>query len=105
MEDMRGLAVPFQGLRLSVQGFWLCSFAVILKHRRCLVSLSPFLHAENLNRLFQFFTQLDDRLSREYEGIGIGLALVQRLTELHGGYITVESQVGQGSCFTVNIPV
>ena len=60
---------------------------------------------ENLNRLFQFFTQMDDRLSRNYEGLGIGLALVQRLVELHGGYVTVESQVGQGSCFTVNIPV
>jgi signal transduction histidine kinase len=60
---------------------------------------------ENLTRLFQFFTQLDDRLSRDYEGIGIGLALAQRLTELHEGHITVESQIRQGSCFTVNIPV
>jgi PAS domain S-box-containing protein len=60
---------------------------------------------ENLNRLFQLFTQLDDRLNRDYEGIGIGLALAQCLTELHGGHITVQSQVGQGSCFTVNIPV
>lgn len=60
---------------------------------------------DQLQHLFQFFTQLDDRLSRSYEGIGVGLALVRRLVELHRGYITVASQVGQGSCFTVNIPV
>ncbi|WP_083636547.1 ATP-binding protein [Leptolyngbya sp. 'hensonii'] len=38
-------------------------------------------------------------------GVGIGLALVRRLVELHGGHITIESQFGQGSCFKVNIPL
>jgi PAS domain S-box-containing protein len=61
--------------------------------------------SENLQHLFQFFTQLDNRLSRNYEGIGIGLAIAGRLVELHGGHITVESQEGYGSCFNINIPV
>lgn len=59
---------------------------------------------ENLDRLFQSFVQIDSSLSRQYEGTGLGLALVRRLTELHGGNVTVESKINQGSCFTVRLP-
>ncbi len=59
---------------------------------------------ENLRKLFQFFTQIDDRLARNYEGIGVGLALTRHLVGLHGGHVSVASQLGQGSCFTVKIP-
>jgi PAS domain S-box-containing protein len=59
---------------------------------------------EELQRLFQPFVQLDSRLSRQYEGTGLGLALVKRLTELHGGRVLVESQPGTGSRFTVVLP-
>ncbi|AUI68913.2 PAS domain S-box protein [Beggiatoa leptomitoformis] len=59
---------------------------------------------ENMQQLFKPFTQLDSRLSRQYEGTGLGLVLVHRLTELHGGSIKVESQAGQGSRFTVSLP-
>ncbi len=59
---------------------------------------------DDLARLFQPFVQLDSRLSRQHEGTGLGLALVRRLTELHGGSVTVESEVGVGSCFTITIP-
>ncbi|NTU80412.1 MAG: PAS domain S-box protein [Chloroflexales bacterium] len=55
-------------------------------------------------RLFQPFTQIDGRLSRQYEGIGLGLTLVRRLVELHGGSISLESTPGQGSRFTVRLP-
>jgi PAS domain S-box-containing protein len=55
-------------------------------------------------RLFQPFVQLDSRLSRQYAGTGLGLALVRRLTELHGGRVTVESAPGQGSRFTAILP-
>ena len=51
---------------------------------------------EELQRLFQPFVQLDSRLSRQYEGTGLGLALVKRLTELHGGRVLVESRARQG---------
>ena len=58
----------------------------------------------DIQRLFQPFVQLDSSLARKHEGTGLGLALVYRLAELHGGSVRVESQVGQGSRFTVSIP-
>jgi len=57
-----------------------------------------------MSKLFQRFVQLDSRLSREYAGTGLGLALVNRLTEMLGGSVAVESEAGKGSCFTVNLP-
>jgi len=59
---------------------------------------------ENLSRLFQPFVQVDSRLNRQFDGTGLGLALVQRLTDLHGGSVQVESEVGRGSRFTINLP-
>ncbi len=59
---------------------------------------------DDFPRLFQPFTQLDARLSRQYTGSGLGLSLVRRMAELHGGSVTVESIVGAGSVFTVNLP-
>ncbi|MBD2296086.1 PAS domain S-box protein [Anabaena sphaerica FACHB-251] len=59
---------------------------------------------EELDKLFQPFVQIDSSLNRQHNGTGLGLALVQRLVELHGGQITVTSEVGKGSCFTVRIP-
>ncbi|WNN90714.1 GAF domain-containing sensor histidine kinase [Gloeocapsopsis dulcis] len=54
--------------------------------------------------LFQPFQQLDSGLDRKYEGTGLGLALSRKLARLHGGDITVQSQRGNGSCFTVILP-
>ncbi len=59
---------------------------------------------ENLPRLFQPFAQLDSRLSREYEGSGLGLALAKQLAEVFGGSINVASVPGEGSRFTVTLP-
>jgi PAS domain S-box-containing protein len=59
---------------------------------------------EDLSRLFQPFVQVDSNLNRQYEGTGLGLAMVKQIVELHGGQVTVESQLGQGSCFTVALP-
>jgi PAS domain S-box-containing protein len=60
--------------------------------------------AEDMDKLFKPFVQLDSSLARSHDGTGLGLSLVHRLTELHGGTISVESQVGVGSCFTVTLP-
>ncbi len=60
--------------------------------------------AENLSRLFQPFVQLDSKLSRQYEGTGLGLVLVKKMVEMHGGSIEVQSEVGTGSCFTAILP-
>jgi PAS domain S-box-containing protein len=58
----------------------------------------------DLSRLFQPFTQLDGQLNRQYNGSGLGLTLVARLAELHGGSVSVASTPGVGSRFTVALP-
>jgi PAS domain S-box-containing protein len=58
----------------------------------------------DLVRLFQPFVQLDSSLSRAQTGTGLGLALVNRLVALHGGSLRVESNVGEGSRFTILLP-
>ncbi|MGB3291855.1 MAG: ATP-binding protein, partial [Phormidesmis sp.] len=55
--------------------------------------------------LFETFKQLESPFQRQYSGTGLGLAMTKRLVELHSGSIQVESQVGQGSTFTVRLPV
>jgi signal transduction histidine kinase len=60
--------------------------------------------ATDLPRLFQNFVQLDSRLTRDYEGTGLGLALVKRLAEIHGGEVSVTSTPNQGSRFTLTLP-
>lgn len=59
---------------------------------------------ENLHKLFTPFTQLESSLARQYAGTGLGLVLVLKFTELHGGSIHVESELGKGSRFTVTFP-
>lgn len=54
--------------------------------------------------IFEAFRQLDSGDERNYGGVGLGLALVKRLCELLGGEITVASEVGKGSVFTVSLP-
>jgi signal transduction histidine kinase len=60
---------------------------------------------ENIAKLFQPFQQLDSGLDRKYEGTGLGLALSRKLAQLHGGNITVNSELGHGSCFTLHLPL
>ena len=60
--------------------------------------------SEGLAGLFKPFSQIDSGLSRKFEGTGLGLAMVKLLAELHCGCVSVESEVGEGSCFTVWLP-
>jgi PAS domain S-box-containing protein len=59
---------------------------------------------QELPRLFERFHRIEGQKGRTYEGSGIGLALVQELVKLHDGAIRVESQVGRGTIFTIEIP-
>jgi signal transduction histidine kinase len=60
--------------------------------------------SENMSKLFQPFMQIDSALNRKYEGTGLGLALVKRIVELHGGRVSLTSALGEGSCFQMELP-
>lgn len=61
--------------------------------------------SKHIDCIFERYYQADKSISRNVEGSGIGLPLVKEFVELHGGHIFVESEVGKGSTFTVNLPV
>jgi len=60
--------------------------------------------AKNLPHVFDRFWQADDSARRKYQGVGIGLALVKELVEVQGGTVSVESEEGKGTTFTVRLP-
>jgi len=59
---------------------------------------------DHIPLLFQPFIQIDSSLNRKYEGTGLGLVLVKRIVELHGGKVGLRSKVGVGSCFMIDLP-
>ncbi len=61
------------------------------------------IEAAQIPRLFKKFHQLSRNFDRDYEGMGLGLAITQQLVELHGGSIEVDSVLGSGSTFTIRI--
>jgi PAS domain S-box-containing protein len=73
----------------------------VLRVRDTGVGIAP----EILPRIFDLFTQAERSLDRSQGGLGIGLALVQRLVEMHGGTVAASSVLGQGSEFVVRLPV
>jgi PAS domain S-box-containing protein len=58
----------------------------------------------DMKQLFKPFVQLDSRLSRQYEGTGLGLTLVYKMIEMHQGSVSVESKLNEGSRFSVMLP-
>ena len=58
---------------------------------------------EDINKLFQPFIQIDSALNRQYTGTGLGLALVKRIIQLHGGQVLLTSEIGVGSCFAIDL--
>jgi signal transduction histidine kinase len=60
---------------------------------------------EDQAAVFEEFRQVGTDYARKREGTGLGLALARRLVELHGGTLTLQSELGKGSTFTFTIPV
>ncbi len=73
----------------------------VLRVRDTGIGIAP----EILPRIFDLFTQAERSLDRAQGGLGIGLALVQRLVEMHGGTVTASSVLGHGSEFVVRLPL
>jgi two-component system, OmpR family, phosphate regulon sensor histidine kinase PhoR len=59
---------------------------------------------KHLDRLFERFYRVDQARSRKLGGTGLGLAIVKHIAQAHGGSVSVESQPGQGSTFTIHLP-
>lgn len=60
--------------------------------------------ADDIPRLFQPFSQIDSDYQRSQVGTGLGLVMVARLAELHGGGVSLQSELGRGSRFTISLP-
>jgi signal transduction histidine kinase len=60
--------------------------------------------AQHLERLFERFYRVDRARSRDMGGTGLGLAIVKHIALLHGGEVTVTSELGKGSTFTIHLP-
>ncbi len=65
----------------------------------------PGIAAADQAKIFEEFQQVDNTSTREKGGTGLGLAISKRIVEMHGGRISVESQLGKGSTFTIKLPV
>lgn len=65
----------------------------------------PGIPAVEREKIFERFYRLGSELRRETQGVGIGLSVVKHIAEAHGGRVIVESEVGQGSRFTIQLPV
>jgi two-component system, OmpR family, sensor histidine kinase VicK len=77
------------------------------RHRRVEVTISDEgigIPPEDLPKIFSDFHQLDGSETRSYGGLGLGLAFVERIVEAHGGRVSVESQLDEGTRLTIKLP-
>jgi signal transduction histidine kinase len=72
----------------------------------CVSDTGQGIPAEHLARIFDQFHRVDTRLTREVNGLGLGLAICKRIVELHNGVIWAENRlIGRGSVFYVRLPL
>jgi signal transduction histidine kinase len=71
----------------------------------CVIDTGIGIKQADQDKLFQPFQQINNSLSRKHKGTGLGLTLSRKLAQLHGGDIMLVSKEGEGSCFTLSLPV
>jgi signal transduction histidine kinase len=71
----------------------------------CITDTGIGIKEEDINIIFDKFTQVDSFLNRQYEGTGLGLNIAKKMVEIHGGEIWVTSKYGEGSTFCFTIPL
>lgn len=69
------------------------------------IDAGPGIASENMERAFEPFQQLSDTLSREYQGMGLGLAIARSLAKTHGGSLHLESTLGEGTSAILTLPL
>ena len=92
-------------LKYTPQGGQLSLGGPRLSREFVLVKDSGLISEDGQTKLFQVFSQVEESTTREYEGTGLGLALVKSLVEEMGGLVGVESVVGEGATFFAEFPV
>ena len=70
-----------------------------------MVDSGPGIAAADQAKIFEEFQQVDNTSTRKKGGTGLGLSISRKIVELHGGRISVRSELGKGSTFTVSIPI
>jgi len=102
LDNLLNNAIKFtpEGGKITVR-VWQENAGVMLEVRDTGIGIP----ADQLERIFDRFYQVDGSIRRRYGGVGLGLALVKELVDLHGGQVEVESQFGEGSAFIVTLPV
>ncbi len=90
---------PVDG-HITVSARWSAAVGVMLQVRDTGAGIAE----HNLNLVLEPFGQVEDPLSREHEGTGLGLPLAKALIELHGGEMQIESQISLGTTVTVTLP-
>ncbi len=88
------------GGRVTMQAWASAESGLVLRIVDTGIGMAP----EAIPMVFKRFEQLDSRLNRKYEGTGLGLPLVKSLVELHGGVVSLQSEVGAGTTATVCFP-
>ncbi|WP_243397365.1 GAF domain-containing sensor histidine kinase [Crocosphaera subtropica] len=71
----------------------------------CVIDTGIGIKEEDQQKLFQPFQQIHSNLNRKHKGTGLGLALSRKLAQLHQGNLTLTSEYGKGSCFTLELPL
>jgi two-component system, OmpR family, sensor histidine kinase VicK len=109
LEEVMDNAVKFspQGGTIHLEARGVDAKAGERRRRRVEVTISDEgigIPPEDLPKIFSDFHQLDGSETRSYGGLGLGLAFVQRIVEAHGGRVTVESELDEGTTLTISLP-